>query len=149
MQTSFFGLEDRYQQLSRSGDPLERLSRAIDWELFRPPLLRVDEKPRTSNAGRKSVDRVLMFKMLVLQNKYRLSDEQLEYQVTDRLSFMRFLGVMLAGDVPDSRTVWAFRDALKEASLIVSVRFVLTRQNNSQCLNCQRTYQPVLTLSAS
>lgn len=118
MQSSFFDLEDRYRQLSRSGDPLERLSRAIDWEMFRPLLLRVDEKPRKSNAGRKPVDRVLMFKMLVLQNKYRLSDEQLEYQVTDRLSFMRFLGVMLAGDVPDSRTVWAFRDALKAAGLI-------------------------------
>lgn len=118
MQTSFFDLEDRYSQLSRSGDPLERLSRAIDWELFRPLLLRVDQKARKSNAGRKPVDRVLMFKMLVLQNKYRLSDEQLEYQVTDRLSFMRFLGVMLAGDVPDSRTVWAFRDALKLAALI-------------------------------
>lgn len=118
MQSSFFDLEDRFRQLSRSGDPLERLSRAIDWELFRPLLLRVDEKPRKSNAGRKPVDRVLMFKMLVLQNKYRLSDEQLEYQVTDRLSFMRFLGVMLAGDVPDSRTVWAFRDALKAAELI-------------------------------
>ena len=118
MQTSFFDLEDRYRQLSRSGDPLERLSGAIDWELFRPLLLRVDQKARKSNAGRKPVDRVLMFKMLVLQNKYRLSDEQLEYQVTDRLSFMRFLGVMLAGDVPDSRTVWAFRDALKEAQLI-------------------------------
>lgn len=118
MQTSFFDLEDRYRQLSRSGDPLERLGRAIDWEMFRPVLLRVDQKARKSNAGRKPVDRVLMFKILVLQNKYRLSDEQLEYQVTDRLSFMRFLGVMLAGDVPDSRTVWAFRDALKEAQLI-------------------------------
>lgn len=118
MQTSFFDLDDRYRQLSLSGDPLERLSRAIDWEMFRPLLLRVDEKPRKSNAGRRPVDRVLMFKMLVLQNKYRLSDEQLEYQVTDRLSFMRFLGVMLAGDVPDSRTVWAFRDALKAAGLI-------------------------------
>ena len=52
------------------------------------------------------------------QTKYRLSDEQLEYQVTDRLSFMRFLGVLLAGDVPDARTVWAFRDAFKETGLV-------------------------------
>ena len=118
MQASFVDLEDRYRQLSRSGDPLERLSRAMDWELFRPLLVRGEQKARKSNLGRKPVDRVLMFKMLALQNKYRLSDEQLEYQVTDRLSFMCFLGDMLAGDVPDSRTVWAFRDALDEAGLI-------------------------------
>ncbi len=77
MQTSFFDLEDRYRQLSRSGDPLQRLSRAIDWEMFRPLLLGVDQKARKSNADRKPVARVLMFKMLVLQNKYRRSDEQL------------------------------------------------------------------------
>jgi len=118
MQTSFFDLDDRYAHLSKIGDPLERLSRAIDWELFRPLLDRIDDKPRKSNAGRKTTDRVLMFKMLVLQTKYRLSDEQLEYQVTDRLSFMRFIGVLLAGDVPDARTVWAFRDALKDTGII-------------------------------
>jgi IS5 family transposase len=118
MQSSFFDLDKRYAHLSKTGDPLERLSRAIDWELFRPLLDRIDDKPRKNNAGRKPTDRVLMFKMLVLQTKYRLSDEQLEYQVTDRLSFMRFLGVLLAGDVPDARTVWAFRDALKEAGLV-------------------------------
>ena len=59
-----------------------------------------------------------MFKMLLLQSKYNLSDEQLEYQATDRLSFSRFIGVGLAGDIPDSRTVWAFRDALKEHGLM-------------------------------
>ena len=118
MQTSFFDLDDRYAHLSKIGDPLERLSLAIDWELFRPLLNRIGDKPKKNNAGRKPTDRVLMFKMLVLQTKYRLSDEQLEYQVTDRLSFMRFLGVLLAGDVPDARTVWAFRAALKDAGII-------------------------------
>lgn len=118
MQTSFFDLDNRYAQLSKSGDPLERLNAVIDWELFRAVLNRVDDKKRKSAAGRKPTDRVLMFKMLVLQNKYNISDEQLEYQVTDRLSFARFVGVMLAGDVPDARTVWAFRDALKEKNLL-------------------------------
>lgn len=118
MQSSFFDLDNRYRDLSKSGDPLERLNAVIDWELFRPVLDLVDEKERKSRAGRKPTDRVLMFKMLVLQNKYNLSDEQLEFQVTDRLSFARFLGVMLAGDIPDARTVWAFRDALKTKDLM-------------------------------
>ena len=117
MQLSFFDLENRYIHLSNSGDPLERLDRAIDWELFRPTLEQVDNKARKSAAGRKPTDRVRMFKMLILQSKYNLSDDQLEYQVTDRLSFARFIGVDLSGDVPDAKTVWIFRESLKEAGL--------------------------------
>jgi IS5 family transposase len=114
MQNSLFDLQNRYASLSKTGDPLERLNAIIDWEIFRPILERMDDKVRKSNAGRKPTCRILMFKMLVLQRLNGLSDERLQYQVTDRLSFMRFLGVELAGNVPDARTVWAFREALKE-----------------------------------
>ena len=117
MQNSLFDLENRYASLSKTGDPLERLNAIIDWELFRPILERMDAKARKSNAGRKPTCRILMFKMLILQRLNGLSDERLQYQVTDRLSFMRFLGVELAGNVPDARTVWAFREALKEHQL--------------------------------
>jgi len=117
MQNSLFDLENRYASLSKTGDPLERLNAIIDWEIFRPILERMDDKVRKSNAGRKPTCRILMFKMLVLQRLNGLSDERLQYQVTDRLSFMRFLGVELAGNVPDARTVWAFREALKEHQL--------------------------------
>ena len=117
MQNSLFDLENRYASLSKTGDPLERLNAIIDWELFRPILERMDAKARKSNAGRKPTCRILMFKMLILQRLNGLSDERLQYQVTDRLSFMRFLGVELAGNVPDARTVWAFREALKEHGL--------------------------------
>ncbi|CDN11271.1 Mobile element protein [Richelia intracellularis] len=59
-----------------------------------------------------------MFKMLVLQQQYNISDEELEYQVNDRLSFMRFLGLGLAEPVPDATTVWLFRQQLKQQGLI-------------------------------
>lgn len=117
MQNSLFDLEKRYASLSKTGDPLERLNAIIDWEIFRPILERMDKKERRSNAGRKPTCRILMFKMLILQRLNGLSDERLQYQVTDRLSFMRFLGVEIAGKVPDARTVWAFREALKEHQL--------------------------------
>lgn len=117
MQNSFFDLENRYASLSKTGDPLERLNAIIDWEIFRSILERIDAKARKSNAGRKPTCRILMFKMLILQRLHGLSDERLQYQVTDRLSFMRFLGVELAGNVPDARTVWAFRESLKEHKL--------------------------------
>lgn len=117
MQTSLFDLENRYLSLSAAGDPLERLNAIIDWEIFRPILKRIDIKSRKNSAGRKPTCRILMFKLLILQRLHNLSDERLQYQVTDRLSFMRFLGLDLASDVPDARTVWAFREAVKDHQL--------------------------------
>lgn len=118
MQNSLFDLENRYVSLSEAGDPLERLNAVIDWEIFRPILARLDRGERKSAAGRKPTCRILMFKLLILQRLNNLSDERLQYQVSDRLSFMRFLGLELAGTVPDARTVWAFREALKEHRLV-------------------------------
>lgn len=104
MQNSLFDLANRYANLSKMGDPLERLNAIIDCAIFCPSLERMDTKVRKSNAGRKPTCRILMFKMLVLQKLNGLSDERLQYQVTDRLWFMRFLGVELAGNVPNART---------------------------------------------
>jgi hypothetical protein len=60
----------------------------VPWETFRPILEKIYDKPRKSKAGRKPADVVMMFKMLVLQQLYNISDDELEYQVNDRLSFM-------------------------------------------------------------
>lgn len=118
MQNSLFDLQNRYASLSEAGDPLERLNAVIDWEMFRSILERIDAKERKSAAGRKPLCRIVMFKLLILQRLHNLSDERLQFQVTDRLSFMRFLGLDLAADVPDARTVWAFRESLKTHGLV-------------------------------
>lgn len=61
---------------------------------------------------------VLIFKVLVLQQLNNLSDERIEYQIRDRLSFMRFLGLELeACPEPVEGTVWLFREWLKELKL--------------------------------
>ncbi len=117
MQSSFFDLDNRYAQLNKLRDPLVELNQVIDWELFRAPLSMLATIPRKSAAGRKRIDRVLLFKMLVLQRLYNLADDALEYQVKDRLSFMRFLGLSLDGSVPDAKTLWVFREELKEHKL--------------------------------
>jgi|GEM_PF-2903665 len=118
MQNSLFDLQNRYASLSAAGDSLERLNAVIDWELFRPLLDRIDIKERKNTSGRKPTCRILMFKLLILQRLHNLSDERLQYPVSDRLSFMRFLGLELSGNVPDARTVWAFREALKKHKLV-------------------------------
>src|ERR1700684_4030964 len=61
---------------------------------------------------------MVMFRMLVLQSLYNLSDEQVEYQVRDRLSFTRFLGLGIEDGIPDGTTLWLFRGTLAKAGLI-------------------------------
>lgn len=107
--------------LSEKGDPLEVIEAAVPWENFRPVIDAAvcrDPHERKSNAGRKPYDTILKFKMLILQSLYNLSDEQLEYQVRDRLSFMRFLGLDLEDPVPDATTIWLFREELTKADVI-------------------------------
>ena len=70
---------------------------------------------KTSAAGRKPWDEVLIFKVLVLRALYNLSDDQLEYQLRDRLSFMRFAGLGLEDAGPDAKTLWLYRKALARA----------------------------------
>ncbi len=120
-QIGFFDLGDRYAGLDKFGDPLVLLNKTISWALFRAELKAVwrtpDEK-RKSNAGRKPWDEVLMFKVLVLQQLYNLSDDQIEYQIRDRLSFMRFLDLGIEDRVPDAKTVWLYREKLAKAGMV-------------------------------
>lgn len=117
-QPGFFDLDNRYESISKLGDPLEVLDRAIPWETFRPVLNKVLRKFKKSNAGRKPYDPVFMFKILVLQSLYNLSDDQTEFQIKDRLSFMRFLGLDFEDTVPDAKTLWLFRDTLANKGAI-------------------------------
>lgn len=117
-QPGFFDLDDRHETLNKLGDPLKVLKKSIPWESFRPILERSQIKSRKNNAGRKPYDCVLMFKVLVLQSLYNLSDDQTEYQVRDRLSFMRFLDLPMEHSVPDAKTLWLFHDTLARQGLI-------------------------------
>lgn len=114
-----FDLQDT--RLDRLGNPLVELERTIDWEAFRPLLSPVHQKERKSQAGAPTRDVVMMFKGLVIQNLYGLSDEQLEYQIEDRRSFQRFLGLAKHQRAPDQKTFWSFRNRLSELKLIESL----------------------------
>ena len=120
-QSGFFDLERRLDALSAKGDPLETIKATVPWEAFRADIEAVTGKKadeRKSSAGRKPYDAILKFKILVLQSLHNLSDEQTEFLIRDRLSFMRFLDLSLEDAVPDATTIWLFREALVEAGLI-------------------------------
>ena len=105
VQRGFFDLDERYAALSAAGDPLLRLGELIDFEVFRASLLRALRRSERSKGGRPPYDPVLMFKILVLQALYNLSNDQTEFQIRDRLSFMRFLGLGLHDRVPDAKAI--------------------------------------------
>lgn len=120
-QMGFFDLTSRYAGLDAKNDPLLMLDKVVPWESFRDRLETVWRRPdveRKSSAGRKPLDAVMMFKAIVLCSLYNLSDDQVEYQIGDRLSFMRFLGLGLAGNVADAKTVWQYRDQLADAGVV-------------------------------
>ncbi len=116
-----FGLFDYNKRLSRidkAGDPLVELNKLVDWELFRELIERSREKPRKSPAGAKGYDSILLFKILILQALYNLSDEGIEFQILDRYSFSRFLGIREGAKVPDATTIFRFRDELAKANVV-------------------------------
>ena len=114
-QYNFFAEDNRLERLSKMGDPLEKLGKAIDFEQFRPMIeaARPKQGKNPKKGGRPPFDDVLMWKMVLLQEWYGISNDAVEYQVNDRLSFQRFLGLGLDDKVPDANTLWDFRQPPK------------------------------------
>lgn len=124
-----FDEQVRLEKLSKKQDPLERLSGHIDFDFFRKPLQAFFDKDiDPSKGGRPAYDYVLMFKILILQRYYNLSDDTIEYAILDRLSFMRFLGLGINDAVPDAKTIWLFRDRLSKGKMIEQLFSFLDKQ---------------------
>ena len=117
-QKGFFDENDRLAELSKMGDPLEKLNKFIQWEKFRGILTKAFSKEAKGPGGRPPFDYVMMFKILILQKLYNMADDKTEYQIKDRLSFQRYLGLTLCDTVPDAKTIWNFREELREAQIL-------------------------------
>jgi IS5 family transposase len=115
-QLHLFGSETQLERLKKLGDPLIKINELVDWEMFREPIETAIRKDM-SKGGRPPYDAVTMFKITMLQQWYGLSDMGIEYQINDRFSFLRFLGLEAGDKVPDGNTVWDFKEALKEHSV--------------------------------
>lgn len=111
------------KKLTKLGDPLQKLNEYIDWNIFKAPLEVAfkNEEVDKSKGGRPPFDKLMMFKALIIQSLYNLSDDQLEYQIVDRTSFKRFLGLKKSDKVPDSKTFWFFREQLIEKDVIMGL----------------------------
>lgn len=105
----------RLEKLSKQGDPLVMLKEKINWEIFYPTIESIFAKEKKGPGGRPPYDYLMMFKILILQRYYNLSEDQAEYQILDRFSFMRFLDLVLSDKVPDSKTIWLFKETIAQS----------------------------------
>ena len=114
-----FDEQNAIDMMSEMGNSLERLNKVVDFEMFRPLLEeKLIPKVRKYQGGARAWDYVMMFKVLVLQRLFGLSDKQVQYQITDRLSFKKFLGLSSGDKAPDEKSVWAFREKLTQQGII-------------------------------
>jgi transposase, IS5 family len=130
--------EDQFRQekMTNLKDPLEQLNHFIRWEDFRPVIDKAFAVNDPSLGGRPPFDRVMLFKVLVLQRMYNLSDDNTEYQILDRHSFCKFLGIDSYVQVPDAKTIWHYREQLKKHEIIheIFTMFLEKLQNASLIL---------------
>ena len=109
-----FALRDKYSKVKKLRSRLDEMEKLFDWDAFLTLI-----PPRESSIGRPSFDRKLMIKCLFLQGWYNLSDEELEYQIYNRLDFQSFLG--FPQNIPDYSTVWNFREELTKNDIIDNI----------------------------
>ena len=133
-QKNFLAEEIRLEALEKEGDPLILLNQTINWNIFKTILTNAFKKEKKSNAGRPAYDHIMMFKILIVQRLYNLSDDRMQFHIMDRLSFMRFLNLGLEDKVPDAKTIWHFREVLIQKDKIKILFNKFTKELKSQRL---------------
>jgi len=123
-----FSLRHAHKRVERLGDRLLAVEKMVDWERFRPLVAGLyDDDPETG--GRPHTDEVVLVKCLVLQSWYNLADQELEYQLADRLSFQKFLG--FPETIPDYSTIWYCRERLTQSNQLNKIWKELQHQLES------------------
>jgi transposase, IS5 family len=124
MQFGFFDIDDKYEKLTELGDPLVQIDQLIDFSLFEDIFFKAfpkNDKPskkNPKNAGRKPIGPSIIIKTIFLKRLFSLSNEQAEFQITDRHSFQRFIGLDANKSAPDFTTIWRYENKLSQFGYI-------------------------------
>jgi len=124
MQLGFFDINDKYEKLTKLGDPLVQIDRLIDFTIFEEIFFKAfpkrdkPTKKNPKNAGRKPIAPSIIIKTIFLKRLFSLSNEQAEYQITDRHSFQRFIGIDANKSAPDFTTIWTYENQLSQLGYI-------------------------------
>jgi IS5 family transposase len=115
IKTDLFADVHQREKLDKLGDPLAQIESCIDFSALAAEVDRVAPRPASPQGGRPPFPTETMVRILVLKRLYNLSDEQMEYQLLDRMSYKRFCGLAQATNIPDRTTVWTFENRIGEA----------------------------------
>jgi len=127
-----FDFEFKMDDIKKHQPPLQKLNKVIDWEIFRPMLESALLNKKKAKSGRPPFDKLLMFKIIILQRYFNISDDQTEFQIKDRLSFMDFLNLELSDKIPDAKTIWFFKDQVCKKGLTEKLFDLFTETLNSK-----------------
>ena len=123
-----YDLEYHEKKIKEYQAPLSKLNKVIKWELFRKPIEEALHVEPKGAGGRPAFDKLMMFKILILQKYYNLSDEQTEFQINDRTSFKQFLELKLGDTIPDQKTIWHFKEQLANKNISEQLFILFTTQ---------------------
>jgi IS5 family transposase len=113
---SLFAAEEREAKLDKLGDILQVLEKHVDFKALSQAIDQAAPRPSQEKGGRPPFPTEIMVRTIVLQQLYNLSDEQMEFQLLDRLSFQRFVGLRHSSQIPDRTTLWIFKERLIKAN---------------------------------
>jgi IS5 family transposase len=130
-----FAISQEYERIRELGDKLVEVGSRINWEAFRPRIEPLFNN-KSDKGGRPNIDVIIMLKCLFIQQLYNLSDEQLERELADRISFRVFLGTTEV--VPDSTTIWKFRERLANSGKDIDVWNELQKQLDDMNLKVKK-----------
>ena len=126
--TELFDLEYHEKKIKEYQPPLAKLDKVINWNIFREPIEKALYIEPKGAGGRPAYDKIMMFKILILQKYYNLSDEQTEFQINDRTSFKQFLGLKIGNKIPDEKTIWHFKEQLSNKDISLKLFELFTKQ---------------------
>ncbi|CAN7549395.1 IS5 family transposase [Duganella sp. LjRoot269] len=125
---SLFADQEREAKLNELGDTLRVLEQHVDFAALAAAVDAAAPRPSRERGGRPPFPTELMVRVLLIQQLFNLSDEQMEFQLLDRLSFQRFVGLRHSSKIPDRTTIWTFKERLIQAGASESIFDAVNRQ---------------------
>ncbi|CUI08768.1 Mobile element protein [Janthinobacterium sp. CG23_2] len=128
IKTSLFADQEREAKLNKLGDALKVMEQHVDFIALADAVDEAAPRPSRERGGRPPFPTELMVRVLLIQQLFNLSDEQMEFQLLDRLSFQRFVGLRSSSQIPDRTTIWTFKERLLKAGASESIFEAVNRQ---------------------
>jgi IS5 family transposase len=128
IKSSLFADQEREAKLNKLGDALRVMEQHVDFAALAEEVDRATPRPGRERGGRPPYPTEAMLRVMLIQQLFNLSDEQMEFQLLDRLSFQRFVGLRASSQIPDRTTVWTFKERLIHAGASESIFEAVNKQ---------------------